>query len=167
MGAAMLLCTGSLWAQSLGDVAREQRKDNDQPKATHVYTNADVTSPGGAASKPQKPAQGTPQAKATAPPKVLPKKELDPVHQRRVAELNQRVQLLASDMLDLQTRITALDRSSKYGDPDRAQKNQEMKQLTDSLGAKGKELAGVRDELLEENERARKSEIVNKVDVVK
>ena len=43
LGAALLLCTGSLWAQSLGDVAREQQQNDNQPKAKHIYTNADLT----------------------------------------------------------------------------------------------------------------------------
>ena len=59
-----------------------------------------------------------------------------------------------SDMRDIQQQITTLSRSSIYGDPNRAEKNREVKQLADGLEGKRKELAGVRNELIEENERA-------------
>ena len=153
LGAALLLCTGiSSWAQSLGDVAREQRQNDSQPKARHIYTNADLTVLGGDPVIPQEKA-----SKVKPSPKAPSKKQAESIHQMRVAELYQRAQQLESDMRDIQQQIATLSRSSIYGDPNRAEKNREMKQLADGLEGKRKELAGVRNELIEENERAHNS----------
>jgi flagellar motility protein MotE (MotC chaperone) len=155
LGAALLLCTGSLWAQSLGDVAREQRQNDNQPKAMHIYTNADLTVPGEGPVIPQeKGSKDKPSSNAPS------KKQAESIHQMRVAELYQRSQQLESDMRDIQQQIATLSRSFIYGDPNRAEKNREMKQLADGLEEKRKELAGVRNELIEENERAHASSVL-------
>lgn len=155
LGAALLFCAGSMWAQSLGDIAREQRQNDNQPKAKHVYTNADLSAPDGdLVVQPVRPSHQTPRPKAPA------KNQADNIHQRRVAELYQRAQQLESDLRNIQEHMTALARSSIYGDPNRAEKNQEMKQLADNLDAKRRELASVRSELIEENDRAHTADVV-------
>jgi len=115
---------------------------------------------------------GTQAAKSTArsaAPAAAPKpaaarptapKSPESAAQRRIAELNERAQLLAGEVIDLQNRITSLNLSNKYGDPNRLQKNQDMQQLTGELEAKRSQLAALRAELAEENDRARSSSVL-------
>jgi predicted nucleic acid-binding Zn-ribbon protein len=156
----MLLCTGSLLAQSLGDVAREQREDTTGPKAKHVFTNADLASDS---------AEDSATSSEKLSPRVQPSKapgqsETDraqaATQQRRVNELSQRVQLLESEIRDMGTQLSALNHGAIYGDPNRVQQNQEIRRISGEIEEKRKQLANAHDELAEEVERSRKSSVV-------
>jgi hypothetical protein len=160
LGAALLLCTGSLLAQSLGDVAREQRGDTAGPKAKHVFTNADLA-PGsdlGPVTPPEKPPTGT------QPAKVAVQSETDraqtAAQQRRLGELSQRVQLLDSEVRDLEAQVIALNRGAIYGDPNRVQQNEVIRRISGEIEGKRRQLTSARDELAEETERSRKSSVL-------
>jgi predicted RNase H-like nuclease (RuvC/YqgF family) len=169
--AALLLCAGSLWAQqSLGDVARAQRDDNDHhPKAQKVFTNADVSDsvdrepvteppkPQPSSTKAAPTTQGKPAAKAPAQSEAA--QAQNQAQKKRIAELSLRTQMLASQIDELQARIQSLTRAT-YGDPDRVHQKEEIKQLAAELEVKRSEWATVRDELLEETERASKSSVM-------
>lgn len=65
LGVVLLLCTGTLSAQSLGEVARAQRNGENGPKAKRVVTNADFA----AASDETPPIQSDkPRGIQTSPP---------------------------------------------------------------------------------------------------
>jgi hypothetical protein len=164
LGALLLLGTGSLLAQSLGDVVRQQHDDTTAPKARHVFTNADLASPSDvtAAPPPETTAPGTSpvprSAKATGPSEN--DRAEAALQQRRVNDLNQRVQLLALELSDLEAQVTALKRGSLYGDPNRAQQNEEIRRLSVEVEEKRAQLTSARDELSEEIERSRKASVV-------
>lgn len=160
LGTVMLLCTGSLLAQSLGDVVREQREDTTGPKAKHVFTNADLTSgsDGDLATPPEKPSPRVQPLKA--PGQSETDRAQAAARQRRVNELSQRVQLLESELRDMGTQLNALNRSAIYGDPNRVQQNQEIRRISGEIEEKRKQLANAHDELAEEVERLQKSSVV-------
>ena len=156
-------------AQSLADVAREQRNDPNHPKASRVYTNSDVgadsvsdapssnvPSSNTAAPEVKTPSEAkTPKTKAPAQAAVNPERAL---MQRRVNELAERVQRLRAEIDDLTKQRTALNRTV-YGDPNRAQEKDAAKNLDAQLAAKQGELASATQELNEEIERARRSSV--------
>ena len=160
LGAVLLLCTAPLLAQSLGDVARQQRADTTGSKATHVYTNADLASASdeGPATLPAKPSPGT------QPSKTAGQNETDHTmaanEQRRLNELGQRVQLLENELRDMESQVSALNHNSIYGDPNRAQQNEEIKRISGDIEEKRKQLTSAREELAEEIERSRRTSVV-------
>jgi uncharacterized small protein (DUF1192 family) len=168
LGALLLLGTGSLLAQSLGDVVRQQRDDTTAPKAKHVFTNADLDSPsdGTAPAPPETTSPGISPGKSITPhpAKATGPSETDraqtAIQQRRVNELNQRVQLLTAELTDLEAQVTALKRGSLYGDPNRAQQNEEIRRRSVEVEEKRAQLTSARDELSEEIERSRKASVL-------
>jgi peptidoglycan hydrolase CwlO-like protein len=160
LGALVLLCTGSLLAQTLGDVARQQRADTTGPKATHVYTNADLTSVSdqGSTTLPAKPPSGT-QPSNTAGQNQTDR-AMASAQQRRLNELGQRVQLLENELRDMESQVSTLNHNSIYGDPNRAQQNEEIKRISGGIEEKRKQLMSAREELSEEIERSRRTSVV-------
>jgi outer membrane murein-binding lipoprotein Lpp len=160
LGALLLLGTGPLLAQSLGDVVRQQRDDNTGPKARHVFTNADLASPSDATApaSPETTAPGPHSAKAAGPSDT--DRAQAAVQQRRVNELTQRVQLLTSELADLEGQVNALKRGAVYGDPNRAQQNEEIRRLSVAVEEKRALLTSARDELADEVERSRKASVL-------
>lgn len=157
LGILLLLSAESLWAQSLGDVARAQREDNAHSKPKHVFTNSDLD--GFSESSTPDPTEKSPTQPAKSKPQSMPVYTVS-AQQRRITELNQQAQSLDSEIRDLQSRISALRGSATFGDPNRARETEESRQLSIQLDAKRSELANVRNELQEESQRAQQSSVV-------
>jgi peptidoglycan hydrolase CwlO-like protein len=160
LGAVLLLCTGSLLAQSLGDVARQQRENTSGPKATHVYTNADLApgSDGDSATPPEKPSPGAQHSKAAGTSET--DRAMAAMQQRHLYELSQRVQLLESEIRDKESQVSALNHSAVYGDPNRVQQNEEIRRISGEIEETRTQLTSAREELAEEIERARRTSVV-------
>jgi septal ring factor EnvC (AmiA/AmiB activator) len=161
--ALLLFCAQALAAQSLADVARQQREDSNRPKATHVITNDDIGSmtPAAPATDPAaKPGSGT--AKPAAKP-ATSTQQTDPERaqlQRHVTELSQRVQSLQNELSDLEKQRVYLRTSARYGDPNRIQTNEEINRLGEQIDRKNSELASARNELSEAVDRANKTSVI-------
>lgn len=156
--AFLLTCLTPLAAQSLGDIARTQRDDPNRPRAKRVITNNDLSP----ADQPA-PAQSEPTTKPAAKPvdrNQQAEAERARLQQRRITELGQRVQLLQNELSDLEKQRTSVRSSSVYGDPNRVQKNDEIKSLGDQIDSKNRELAAARNELTEALERANKTTVL-------
>lgn len=158
MAVALLLCALPLAAQSLGDVARMQRDDAKRTQARHVITNDDLSSA----------TQPLPSPPATTPPplsKPIDRGQQADVErareqQRHIAELNQRLQLLQNEVSDLEKQRTSVRNSNVYGDPNRIQKNDEIRNLSGQIESKSREVAAARNELTEAIERANKATVL-------
>jgi hypothetical protein len=160
VGATFLLCTSTLLAQSLGDVARAQRNGDDRPKAKRVFTNADFAS----APLEETPSI-SPQKQGAQPSRTI--RTLNGVEapqavaqQRRLTELGQQVQFLESEIRDLDAQRISLKSSAVYGDVKRVNQNEEFHRLQTEIEGKHKQLAVARDEYAEEIERSQKASIV-------
>jgi hypothetical protein len=157
-----------LAAQSLGDVAREQREDTSHPKAKRVFTNADLSSPesvapakAAVAAQP-KPA-GTPATQPKPAAKPVSTAAADPEHavqQRHIADLTQRVKALEGELGDLERERNTMKANSRYGDPNRAQSNGEYSAVGEQIDHKQQELAAVRGELSEAIERFNRGSVL-------
>jgi chromosome segregation ATPase len=158
--ALFVCCTQALLAQSLGDVARAQREAQDHPRAKRVITNADIDSRADAAPLEQ-PAR--PAAKAAVKPAADRSQPADSERalvQRRINELNQRVQSLQGEVSDLEKQRSSLRSSMIYGDPNRAQQNEEFSRLGRQIDAKNLELSAARNELSDALDRANKTTVL-------
>lgn len=156
--ALLLMCLTPLAAQSLGDVARTQRDDPNRPHATRVITNSDLSAVDEAPRAPV-----TLTSNPTASPIDRARQsdaERTRQQQLRIKELGQRVQLLQNELSDLEKQRTSVRSSSVYGDPNRIQKNDEIKSLGDQIESKNRELAAARNELTEALERANKTTVL-------
>ena len=80
--------------------------------------------------------------------------------QRRLNELGQRVQLLENELRDMESQVSTLNHNSIYGDPNRAQQNEEIKRISGDIEEKRKQLTSAREELAEEIERSRRTSVV-------
>ena len=155
--ALLLLCALPLAAQSLGDVARAQRDDPKHAKSKHVITNDDL---------PVAQMQPSPTATiSTASLKPIDRGQQVDVErareqQRHVTELNQRLQLLQNEVNDLDRQRTSVRNSNVYGDPNRIQKNDEIRSLNEQIESKSRELAAARNELTEAMERANRTTVL-------
>jgi hypothetical protein len=165
VGLILVLCTGTLLAQSLGDVARAQRNDENRPKAKRVITNADVASAPleeTSSIEPQRSSQGAQPARLipAVPRSGVVQNTEPPAQQRRVGELGQQVQLLQSDLNSLEEQRASLRRAAVYGDPTRVHQNEEINRLGAAIEEKRNQLATARDEYADEVDRARKSSVL-------
>ncbi len=148
-------------AQSLGEVAREQR-NTPRPHAKHVYTNDDFPS----VPPPPPPAtdKATPADKGTTPEggnaqgdKPAPEDAL----QKKIKNLRTQIAELEKKVQGLQTEERERA-SAYYGDvgvelrqPEKW--NTEMQQIRDDIAAAQKELADKRTELSDAEEQQRKA----------
>jgi predicted nucleic acid-binding Zn-ribbon protein len=80
--------------------------------------------------------------------------------QRRINELNQRVQSLQGEVSDLEKQRSSLRSSMIYGDPNRAQQNEEFSRLGRQIDAKNLELSAARNELSDALDRANKTTVL-------
>jgi uncharacterized protein involved in exopolysaccharide biosynthesis len=163
--ALLLLCAPPLVAQSLGDVARAQREDTSRPHATRVITNGDLSSqestrpvsasPNSVATHSENPAASNASAKSGTKPTTA--QASDPeraIHQRRYTETTKRVQQLQAELSDLERHRSDLRNSMIFGDPNRAQKNTQLKELDQQIEFKNRELTSARAELADVAEDA-------------
>jgi hypothetical protein len=163
-----LFCAQVLAAQSLGDVAREQRDDTSHPKAKRVFTNADLSSPESVApAKATTPAALKPAGASATQPKSSAKPAstavADPeraMQQRHIAELNQRVKTLEGELGDLERERNTMKANSHFGDPNRSQSNGELSAVGDKVDQKQQELAAARGELSEAIERFNRGSVL-------
>lgn len=170
--AAQASSAQSLGNPSLGDVARQQRSDAPRTHATRVLTNDDLQqgtatpeespSPaaqltGANAAKPNPQAAKTPAVRTSqtaAGGGGLITAEERASRQKHAAELNRNMQTLQAEINDLEKQRTDLRAGNLYGDPNRSQKNEAIRQLGTQIDAKRAELSSIRAELQEMNERA-------------
>jgi hypothetical protein len=167
----VVFCAQALAAQSLGDVAREQREDTSRPKAHRVITNADLSSAEVAAPAKVEAAAPTSQPKTASTATSQPKTVAKPVNtatadpqraqqQRVLVELNTRVQTLQGELSDLERERNAVKANSRYGDPNRAQTNEELGVMSGTIDRKQQELAAARAELAEAVERFNRASVI-------
>jgi hypothetical protein len=168
----------SVGNQSLGDVARQQRGDAPRTHASRVLTNDDLQQPATApeeSSAPAAPPTGANAAKPNAQPAKTPAvrtsqtaagggglvtNEERASRQKHAAELTRNMQSLQAEINDLEKQRTDLRAGNLYGDPNRSQKNEEIRQLGTQIDAKRNELSSVRAELQEMNERAARTSVL-------
>jgi hypothetical protein len=106
----VLLIAGSVWAQSVADVARKERQRQSQAQSTHIITSVQTikveepkaTTPGTEQAKPED-AKGT----SSAPSKELPKPQAPPAVDP-VQAWNNQVDQLRTKIRTLQDQETAL-----------------------------------------------------------
>jgi len=157
----VLFCAQALAAQSLGDVAREQREDTSRPKAHRVITNADLSSAEVAAPAKVEAAAPTSRPKMVAKPVNTATADPQRAQQQRVlVELNTRVQTLQGELSDLERERNAVKANSRYGDPNRAQTNEELGVMSGTIDRKQQELAAARAELAEAVERFNRASVI-------
>jgi hypothetical protein len=175
---ALPLSAQSQGTQSLGDAARQQRTDAARTHATHVFTNDDLQNGTSASTQSTAPQSSLPAANATKPnaqtakpPTVRPSQtaagggglitaDERAKRQQRANELNRTMQSLQSEISDLEKRRTDLRASNLYGDPNRVQKNEAIRQLGTQIDAKRAEYAAARAELQELAERAARTSVL-------
>jgi len=165
---ALLGCALSAAAQSLGDVARQERNTPKQ-HANHVYTNDDFPSGSEPAPAPASPTDNptTPGAKGDKPaaPEGSGKGEEKPSDEnplaKKIKDLRKSIAELEKKIADLQTEERERA-SAYYGDagvqlrqPEKW--NSDMQKIRDDTAAAQKELSDKRAELSDAEEQARKS----------
>lgn len=168
----------SVGNQSLGDVARQQRGDAPRIHAARVITNDDLQQPATTpeeSSAPATPSTGANGAKPNAQPAKAPAVRTSQTaagggglitaeerasRQQHAAELTRNMQSLQAEINDLEKQRTDLRAGNLYGDPNRSQKNEEIRQLGTQIDAKRAELSSVRAELQEMNERAARTSVL-------
>jgi septal ring factor EnvC (AmiA/AmiB activator) len=158
--AFLLLCVAPVAAQSLGDVARQQRDNPNRPKAKHVITNNDLGSSSYVQPSPAEPST-QPITRPANPANRSQSMDAErALLQRRVAEVNQRVQVLQNELNDLEKHRVSLRSGAIYGDPNRTQKNDEMKALGEQIESKTGELTAARNELTDAIDRANHTSVL-------
>jgi chromosome segregation ATPase len=80
--------------------------------------------------------------------------------QRVLVELNTRVQTLQGELSDLERERNAVKANSRYGDPNRAQTNEELGVMSGMIDRKQQELAAARAELAEAVERFNRASVI-------
>ena len=60
----------------------------------------------------------------------------------------------------MESQVSTLNHNSIYGDPNRAQQNEEIKRISGDIEEKRKQLTSAREELAEEIERSRRTSVV-------
>jgi molecular chaperone GrpE (heat shock protein) len=183
--AAPAVFAQSQGAPSLGDVARQQRTDPVRPHAAHVITNEDLE--GGTALVPRAQSAEQPagsagptggnagQTSATAPrPNNTAARTAQQTSnnatalnnaekaqlQKRASELNRQMQSLQSEINDLEKQRTELRAGNIYGDPNRLQKNEEIRQLSDQIDAKKAQFTTMRAEMADIAERVARTSVI-------
>ncbi len=175
--AAPAVLAQSQGTPSLADVARQQRTDPERPHASHVITNDDIA--GGAVAVPRansagQPAGGSPgQPSSTAPRPTAgsarPATQSNASQlsnaeraqlQKRASDLNRQMQSLQAEINDLEKKRADLRQGNIYGDPNRIQKNEEIRQLSDQIDARKAQFAALRAEMAEIAERNARTSIL-------
>jgi hypothetical protein len=161
--ALVLAMSGSLvgaCAQSLGEVARQQRNASEKPKAKRVITNEEL---GSAAPVEQSPGQPAPAAAAPRPIQYaggdtnFAQRE---VWRARVSDARTKVARLEQEVRELQSEQIQRDRALFYGDAGLAAQDpmksaEEQKKLVADLNKKRQELREARTDLDDALSRAR------------
>ncbi len=184
--AAPAVFAQSQGAPSLGDVARQQRTDPERPHAAHVITNEDLEGGGTLTVTPARPIEqpaggagqtgsNAGQTSATAPrPNNTAARTAQQTSnnatalnnaekaqlQKRASELNRQMQSLQSEINDLEKQRTELRAGNIYGDPNRLQKNEEIRQLSDQIDAKKAQFTTMRAEMADIAERVARTSVI-------
>lgn len=177
--AVALLMASVAFSQSLGDVARQNRKAKQLNKkaAAHVYTNDDIPSVAVMRDAPQSPAatgdaagvvqekkadapltaEGTNKAtESSAGPKKSDEARAKAEEQRKTVELLERELNVAQREQQIQTVVFYTDAGSRLRDP--KDWTEKQKRYQDEIAAKNKSLVEAKQKLQDLEEEARHSE---------
>lgn len=157
---AVCIVAASAWAQSLGDVAREQRKNEDpnKPKARVTLTNDEIARPETPAPAPTPPKPGAPSTLENQNKQLAQKlKQNESLLWRiKITEVRSRISHLESEIKDLEARRNQVAHP-KRGDPamDPFKRAEATKALDQALVDERKELATTKDELEDQRRQAK------------